>query len=57
MSGLEDDVKQVGVEAYVLKKVTKDLPLHPFPLAHKSEQLQDLILADSHFRTPLRALI
>ena len=29
MSGIEDNVEKVGVEAYVLKKVTKDLPRHP----------------------------
>ena len=35
VSGVEDDAEKIGVEAYVLKKVTKDLPLHPIPLALK----------------------
>ena len=42
------------VEAYVLKKVTKDLPLHPIPLALKWDHLSDLELADPEFRTPAR---
>ena len=33
VSGLEDDAEEIGVEAYMLKKITKDLPLHPIPLS------------------------
>ena len=38
----------------MLKKITKDLPLHPIPLALKWDYLSDLKLADSEFRTPSR---
>ena len=31
VSGVEDDSEKFEVEAYVLKKITKDLPLHPIP--------------------------
>ena len=54
MSGFEDDAEKVGVEAYVLKKITKDLPLHPIPFALEWDHLSDLKLADSDFRTPAR---
>ena len=46
--------RRIGVEAYVLKKVTKDLPLHPIPLALKWDHISDLELADPEFRTPAR---
>ena len=52
MSGVEDDAEKIGVEAYVLKKITKDSPLHPIPLDLKWDHLLDLKLADSDFRTP-----
>ena len=52
MSGIEDDVEKVKVEVYVLKKITKDLPLHPIPVAFKRDYLQNLKLADHDFRTP-----
>ena len=29
VSGVEDYSEKVGIEAYVLKKITKDLPLEP----------------------------
>ena len=54
VSGVHDDSEKVGVEAYVLKKITKDLPLEPIPLALKWEHLSDLKLADPEFRTPAR---
>ena len=54
VSGIEDGAEKIGVEAYVLKKVTKDLPLHPIPLALKWDHLSDLELADPEFRTPAR---
>ena len=38
----------------MLKKVTKDLPLHPIPLALKWDHISDLELADLEFRTPAR---
>ena len=50
--GVQDDAEKIGVEAYVLKKITKDLPLHPIPVALKWDHLSDLMLADSDFRTP-----
>ena len=43
---MEDDTEKVGVLAYVLKKITKDLPLHPIPVALKWDHLSDLKLAD-----------
>ena len=54
VSGVEDDSEKVGVEAYVLKKITKDLPLEPIPVALKWDHLSDLKLADPDFRTPAR---
>ena len=54
VSGIYDDAEKIGVEAYVLKKVTKDLPLHPIPLAFKWDHISDLELADPEFRTPAR---
>ena len=38
----------------MLKKVTKDLPLHPIPLTLKWDHISDLELADPEFRTPAR---
>ena len=52
VSGIEDDTEKVVVEAYVLKKVTKDLPLQPILVALKWDHISDLKLADSDFRTP-----
>ena len=54
MSDIEEDAENVGVEAYMLKKITKDLPLHPDPAALKGNHVHvsDLKLADSDFRTP-----
>ena len=54
VSGVEDDSEKVGVEAYVLKKITKDLPLNPIPVTLKWDHLTDLKLADPDFRTPAR---
>ena len=54
VSGVDDDSEKVGVEAYVLPKITKDLPVEPIPLALKWEHLSDLKLADPEFRTPAR---
>ena len=51
VSGIEDDAEKIGVEAYVLKKITKDLPLHPIPLSLKRDHISDLELADPEFRT------
>ena len=53
-SGVEDDAEKIGVEAYVLKKITKDLPLHPIPLALKWDDLSDLDLADPELSSPAR---
>ena len=50
-SGVEDDADKIRVDAYVLKKITKDLPLHPIPLSLNWDHLSDLKLADSEFRT------
>ena len=36
---------QIGVEEYVLKKITKDLPLLPIPVALKRDHLSGLKLA------------
>ena len=52
MFAIEDDAEKVVVEAYVLKKITKDLPMHPIQVAFKWDHLLDLKLADSDFRTP-----
>ena len=52
VSGVEDGAEKIGVEAYVLKKVTRDLPLHPIPIALKWDHLSNLELADPEFRTP-----
>ena len=49
---MEDDTVKIGVEAFVLKKITKDLPLQPIPLALNKDHLLDLKLADMEFRTP-----
>ena len=54
MSGVEDDSEKVGVEAYVLKKITKDLPLEPLWVALKWDHLSNLKLADPNFRPPAR---
>ena len=54
VSGVEDDAEKIGVEVFVLKKITKDLPLHSIPVALKWDHLQDLKLDDSDFRTPAR---
>ena len=54
VSGVEDGAEKIGVEAYVLKKVTRDLPLHPIPIALKWDHLSNLELADPEFRTPAR---
>ena len=54
MSGVENDAEKIVVEAYVLKKIAKDLPLHPIPCALKWDHLSDLKLADFDFRTPPR---
>ena len=47
VSGVEDDANKIKVEAYMLKKITKDLPLHPIPLALKWDLISDLELADT----------
>ena len=52
MSGIKDDVEKVGVEADVIKKITKDLPLHLIPVALKWDHLSNSNLAGSDFRTP-----
>ena len=52
MSGIEDDEEKVGVEAFVLTKNTKDLPLHPIPVVLKWDHLSDLKLDESNFRIP-----
>ena len=54
VSGIEDDAEKIGVEAYLLKKITKDLPLHPILLSFKWDHISDLELADPEFRTPAR---
>ena len=51
VSGIEDNGKKIGAEAFMLKKITKDLPLQPIPLALNWEHLSDLNLADLDFRT------
>ena len=55
MSDVADDLNKVGVEAYVLKKITKDLPLEPIPASLKWDHLTYLKLADPTFR--IRAII
>ena len=54
MSGVKDDSEKVGIEAYVLKKITQDLPLEPIPVVLKWDHLSNLKLADPEFRTPAR---
>ena len=44
--GIEDDLEKAGVEAYVLKKITNDLPLEPILAALKWDHLTDLKLGD-----------
>ena len=51
MFGVDNNAEKIGVEAFMLKKMTKDLPLHPIPLTLKWD-LSDLKLADPDFRTP-----
>ena len=50
VSDVKDDGERIGVETFVLKKIRKDLPLHPIPLALKWEHLLDLKPADPYFR-------
>ena len=38
--GVEDNAEKVRVEAYALKKITKELPLHPVPVALKWDHYQ-----------------
>ena len=45
---------QIRVEAYVLNKITKDLPLHPIRLGLKWDHLSGIKLANSDFRSPVR---
>ena len=47
-------MEKLGVQVYVVKKMTTDLLLHPIPIAIKCDHLSDLKLADSDFRTPAR---
>ena len=58
MSGVEDDAKKSAYKRtsiqYVLKKITKDLPLHPISLTLKWAHLSNLKLANSDFRTLAR---
>ena len=54
VSGVEDDLERVGVQAYVLKKIINDLPLEPIPVALKWGHLSDLKLAYPNFRTQAR---
>ena len=54
VSGVEDDANKIRVEAYMLKKVTKDLPLHPLPLALKWDHISYLELSDPEFRATAR---
>ena len=54
MSGIKANGDKIGVEAFVLEKITKDLPPHPVPLALKRKHLSDLKPADPDFRTPAR---
>ena len=55
MSGVEDDAKnQCTSIQYVLKKITKNLPLHPNSLTLKWAHLSDLKLANSDIRTLAR---
>ena len=54
VSGIVDDAEKIIIEAFVLKKITKDLPLHPIPLALKWHHLSDLKIADFDFRTLAR---
>ena len=51
VSSVEGDAEKVGVEAYVMNRVTKDLPLHPIMVAVKWNHLSDLKLVDSNFRS------
>ena len=46
VSGVENDADKSGVEAVVLKKLTKDLSLHPIQVSLKWDHLSDLKLAD-----------
>ena len=50
VSGIEDDAEKVVVEAYMLRKITKDL-LHPIQVEIKWDHLTNPKLADSDFRT------
>ena len=52
--GVQDDAERVGVEAYVLKKISNGLPLYHIPIALKWNHLSDFKLADSDIRTPAR---
>lgn len=52
VSGMEDNTVKFMVGAFTLKKITKDLPSHPIPLAFNKDHLSDLKLADLNFKTP-----
>ena len=54
MSGVDNNSEKVGIEAYVLKKITMDLPLEPIPADIKWEHILYQKLADPDFRTPAR---
>ena len=48
---IEDDKRKVGVKAYLLKKITSDLPLHHIPVALKWDHLFNLKLVESDYAT------
>ena len=54
VSRVEDDAEKIGVEAYVLKKVTKDLPSASYSICLKWDHISDLELAYPELRTPAR---
>ena len=46
VSGIEDDAEKVRVEAYMLMKITKDLPLHPVLIVLKWDRLSVVTLRE-----------
>ena len=54
VTGVDDNAEKVRIEAYVLKKITKDLPLHPIQVALKWDHLSDSKQADSDLKTTAR---
>ena len=51
VSGIEGKAGKIGVEAYALNRITKDILRHPISVALKWDHLLDLKMADFDFST------